>query len=243
MSLAQQYDKWHGQTYEAEPGHADEESPWYRLVLESLNCVEGKRILEIACGRGGFANLLALRGGIVSGADFSGTALQIASRTCGRKHSGHVDFTQADAESLPYADASFDLIVSCETIEHLANPQNSLREMARVCRQNGFLYLTTPNYFNAMGLYYMYARVRGHRATPGADQPFDRVFLFPQIRRMLGRAGWKIKKSDGTIHQFPLRPGHNPISLPALESSRRVRRLFSPLAFHYFVIAQKQASR
>lgn len=239
MSLTTQYDKWHGRVYEAEPGHADEESPWYRLVSESLSNVQGKRILEIACGRGGFAHLLASRRGIVSGADFSGTALQIASRRHACDGSGHLDLTQADAENLPYGDASFDVIVSCETIEHLTNPENSLREMARVCRQNGFLYLTTPNYFNAMGLYYIYARVRGRRATPGADQPFDRVFLFPQVRRMLRRTGWKIKKSDGTVHQFPLWPGHNPVSLAALESSRTLRRLLSPLAFHYFVIAQK----
>lgn len=241
MSLARQYDKWHGQVYEAEPRHADEESPWYRLVLESLSCVDGKRILEIACGRGGFANLLALRGGIVSGADFSGTALQIASHRHGRGKTGHLDFTQADAENLPYADASFDAIVSCETIEHLADPLKSLREMARVCRKNGLLYLTTPNYFNAMGLYYIYARARGRRATSGADQPFDRAFVFPQIRRMLRSAGWKIRKSDGTVHQLPIWPGHNPVALPAFESGK-VRRFLSPLALHYFVLAQKQVS-
>lgn len=241
MSLATQYDEWHGRVYEAEPGHADEESPWYGLVLESLSNVQGKRILEIACGRGGFANLLASRGGMVSGADFSATALEIAAGKRASSRNGHLDLTQADAENLPYAEASFDVVVSCETIEHLADPLKSLREMARVCRENGFLYLTTPNYFNAMGLYYMYARLRGRRATPGEDQPFDRVFLFPQIRRMLRRAGWDIKKSDGTVHQFPLWPGHNPVPLRALES-KKVRRFLSPLALHYFVLAQKQAS-
>jgi ubiquinone/menaquinone biosynthesis C-methylase UbiE len=242
VSLATQYDQWHGRVHEAEPGHSDEESPWYRLVLENLTSVQGKRILEIACGRGGFANLLASRGGIVSGADFSGTALRIAADKHACDRNGHLDLTQADAENLPYAEASFDVVVSCETIEHLANPLNSLREMARVCRNGGLLYLTTPNYCNAMGLYYIYAKIRGRRSTPGADQPFDRVFLFPQIRRMLRRAGWKIKRADGTVHQLPIRPGHNPASLPVLESSRAVRRLLSPLAFQYFVLAQKQPS-
>jgi hypothetical protein len=88
-----------------------------------------------------------------------------------------------------------------------------------------------------MGLYNLYARARDRRATPGADQPFDRVFLFPQIRSLLRNAGWRIIHSDGTVHQFPIRPGHNPIIVESLEANRTVRRMLSPFAFHYFVMA------
>jgi hypothetical protein len=115
-----------------------------------------------------------------------------------------------------------------------------LKEMARVCRTDGLLYLTTPNYFNAMGLYFIYARLRGRRATPGADQPFDRAFLFPQVRHMLGRAGWKVFRTDGTVHQFPIMPGHDPIAVRALESNRILRRILSPFAFHYFLMGRKK---
>ncbi len=54
-------------------------SPWYKLVTEYLPSVRDQRILEIACGRGGFSRLLASRGARMFGADFSSTALQIAS--------------------------------------------------------------------------------------------------------------------------------------------------------------------
>jgi ubiquinone/menaquinone biosynthesis C-methylase UbiE len=242
VSLGKQYDKWHQNAFGSGEDHGDERSPWYQLVLEHLGSVEGKRILEVACGRGGFAHVLAARGALMFGADFSEQALEIAKS---RQISGirtHLELTQADAENLPNANQSFDVVVSCETIEHLPNPTKALREMARVCREDGVLYLTTPNYFNAMGLYYIYARLRGRRATPGSDQPFDRVFLFPQIRRMLRKAGWKIVCSDGTVHQLPILPGHNPIPLPAAESNRSIRRLLSPLAFHYFVTAQKSGA-
>jgi 2-polyprenyl-3-methyl-5-hydroxy-6-metoxy-1,4-benzoquinol methylase len=242
VSLARQYNEWHSRVFEAGPEHSDEGSPWYRLLLEYLLPVQGKRVLEVACGRGGFAKLLASRGAVVSGADFSETALRIAWKRHRREQHGYLDLTQADAEKLPYADGSFDTIISCETIEHLPDPLSALREMARVCRPGGFLYLTTPNYFNAMGLYYVYARLRGRRATPGSDQPFDRVFLFPQIRRMLRRAGWVIVRSDGTVHQFPIKRGHDPVAVPALESSRTIRCILSPIAFHYFVIAEKSSS-
>lgn len=239
MGLGQQYNEWHARVFEAEPEHADEESPWYQLLLEYLPPVKGKRVLEVACGRGGFAQLLANRGAVVSGADFSEVALRIASNKHRRRPQSHLDLTQADAEKLPYGDESFDLIISCETIEHLRDPSGAVAEMARVCRAGGYLCLTTPNYFNAMGLYYVYARLRGRRATPGSDQPFDRVFLFPEVRRMLKRAGWKIVHSDGTVHQLPIVPGRNPLALPALESNRTVRRMLSPMALHYLVVARR----
>ncbi len=242
VSLGKQYDEWHERVFGEGTRHEDEQSPWYRLVLEHLIPVAGKRVLEIACGRGGFARMLALRGALVCGADFSERALQIAQARRNGADGIYLNYTQADAEKLPYCDKSFDVVISCETIEHLPHPTEALREMARVCRTDGLLYLTTPNYFNAMGLYYVYARIRGRHGTPGADQPYDRVFLFPQIRRMLRRAGWRIVRADGTVHQFPIRPGHNPIAVPALESSRVLRRILSPLALHYFVEARKSGA-
>jgi ubiquinone/menaquinone biosynthesis C-methylase UbiE len=241
MSLATEYDRWHEGVYHADPEHAEETAPWYRLVLEYLEDVRGKRVLELACGRGGFSRLLAERGASVCGADFSGAALQVGSRKGATNGSRvvDVDFTQADAQRLPFASEAFDLVVSCETIEHLPDPQAGLREMARVCRRGGLLYLTTPNYVNATGLYYLYARGRKQKATPGGDQPFDRVFLFPQIRRMVRRAGWNIVRTDGTVHQFPVWRGHNPVAVPGMEASRTVRRILSPLALHYFVMARR----
>lgn len=241
MGPATEYDRWHNREIDSDPERADESAPWYRLVLEYLGNLEGKRILEIACGRGGFLRVLAKRGAKVFGTDFSSAALEFASRKAASNGSGGIliDFIQADAQQLPFASEAFDVVVSCETIEHLPNPQAGLNEMARVCRSGGLLYLTTPNYLNAMGLYYVYATLRRRPATPGADQPLDRVFLFPQVRSMVRRAGWEIIGMDGTVHQFPIWPGHSPVAVPILESIRTVRRSLSPVALHCFVMARK----
>ncbi len=241
MTFAAEYNDWHQKVSDASPEGHDAKSPWYKLVSEYLPPVEGRRVLEMACGRGGFSRLLAARGAHMFGADFSSTALQIArgkSSGAEAERGARLQLAQADAQNLPYATSSFDLIISCETIEHLPDPAAALREMARVARPGAKLFLTTPNYFNLMGLYYIYARARNRRATPGADQPFDRVFLFPQIRALLRNAGWRIVRSDGTVHQFPIRPGHDPIILESLEANRALRRILSPFAFHYFVMGE-----
>ena len=62
MTLATEYDKWHTKVFESDPEHADESSPWYQIVLKFLPPVKDKRILEIACGRGGFSRLLGFEG-------------------------------------------------------------------------------------------------------------------------------------------------------------------------------------
>jgi len=242
--LAHEYDAWHQRVFDDNPEHHDEESPWYRLVLEYIGPLEGKRLLEVACGRGGFARLMASRGASVFGADFSAAALRIASgKNAGNGNSaGRVAFAQADAQKLPYASKSFDAVISCETIEHIVDPRAALTEMARVTKPDGCLYLTTPNYFNAMGLYNVYARLRRRKASPGDDQPLDRVFLFPEIRRLIRAAGWRIERADGTVHQLPVMPRHNPVQLPQMEANRTLRRMLAPFAFHYFALCRKETA-
>lgn len=242
MSLATQYDQWHQRVFDSCPEHADESSPWYELVLEHLAAVKNKRVLEIACGRGGFSRTLAARGAIVFGSDFSASALRIAQQKISApgRDGTRVALTQADAHHLPYATASFDMVISCETIEHLVDPRAALAEMARVCKPDGLLYLTTPNYANLTGLYVLYANVRHRKARPNTDQPLDNRYLFFQVRRFLHDAGWRIIYSDGTVHQFPVVPGRDPIRANFFEASRRIRRWLSPLALHYFVVAQKR---
>ena len=54
--------------------------------------------------------------------------------------------TIAAGEPLPYPDGSFDLVVAMDVIEHLPEPLPWLREVVRVTRSGGHLFLTTPNY-------------------------------------------------------------------------------------------------
>jgi SAM-dependent methyltransferase len=241
MSLKSVYDKWHQRIFDAAPEHEDASSPWYLLVREYIGDVAGLRILEVACGRGGFVRQLAKAGARVTGCDFSSAALRAAStKLFAPDNPPFAVLIQGDAQTLPFADNSFDVVVSCETIEHLPQVQAAISEMYRVTRPGGRLFLTTPNYFNFMGLYEIYAHYR-HPARED-DQPFDRRQWFPQVHKWIRHAGWTILRTDGTVHQFPFIPGHNPARWKTLEASRAVRKLLSPFAYTYFVSAAKSES-
>jgi len=241
VDLARAYDDWHQQVFDSAPDHPDQSSPWYQLVLEYLGSVSGMRVLEVSCGRGGFSNFLASKGALVCAVDFAGSALRIAREKANKAgtRNGKVLLSQTDAHYLPFAERAFDLVISCESIEHLVDPQQAVREMARVCRKDGLLYLTTPNYLNLMGTYHVYDLVLKRNRQSPAVQPIDHYWLFPRIRSIVAKAGWEILRSDGTVHQVPF-PGRNPIRIICLERNPAIRRWLSPLAYHYFLIGRKR---
>src|SRR5713226_391175 len=108
MSLQTEYDAWNQRIYDAAPDHDDASSPWYALVREYLGNVSGLRVLEVACGRGGFVRELARAGARVTGCDFSAAALHAAA-TKVFSFNGRPPLAvlvQGDAQRLPFADAS-----------------------------------------------------------------------------------------------------------------------------------------
>jgi SAM-dependent methyltransferase len=74
--------------------------------------------------------------------DISGNLVRYMLRWVGQDH---VVGVEGDAESLPFACRSFDLIILTETLEHLLDPSHALAEIARLLRPEGHLVLTVPN--------------------------------------------------------------------------------------------------
>jgi SAM-dependent methyltransferase len=175
--------------------------------------------------------------------DFSESAIKIAKEKLLRDPAlaDRVTYVQADAQNLPFDDGSFDIVISCETIEHVPDPHAAVREMYRVCRPNGLLYLTTPNYMNLIGLYELYAAARRAKGHSNFAQPLDRHTFFFQTRYLVCAAGWQILHSDGTVHQVPI-PGRNPVTLHFVEKLRWVRRCLHPLALHYLIVGRKRGA-
>jgi ubiquinone/menaquinone biosynthesis C-methylase UbiE len=241
MSLRAEYDTWHTKYHDWNPSHDDTSTPWYVWVAQRMMDVQGLRTLEVACGRGGFVRTLSRNGAFAFGLDFSAAALQIGrQRSLQSQEERHASFVQGDAHSLPFPDDYFDVLISCETIEHLPSPEKALGEFRRVTRPGGTLFLTTPNYLNLMGLYEIYAKFRHPGRVP--DQPYDRFQFFFQTRRLLKQAGWQIQQSDGVVHQLPLFPGRNPVRIRSIDEHELLRKSLRIFAFTYCLIAKKKGA-
>jgi SAM-dependent methyltransferase len=114
---------------------------WHRYAW-AAELVEGRDVLDAACGEGYGSRLLAARARTVTGLDLGEDAVAHARE---RYRSDNLHFDAGDATKLPYADDSFDVVVSFETLEHLAEQETLLREFRRVLRPRGFLVLSSPD--------------------------------------------------------------------------------------------------
>jgi GT2 family glycosyltransferase len=102
----------------------------------------GLRVLDIACGEGYGAELMAQVAESVLGVDVSEEAVRFAERNYRRPN---LSFRQGDGRAIPLPDASVDLVASFETLEHFYEHEAFLAEIRRVLRPGGVLLLSTPD--------------------------------------------------------------------------------------------------
>jgi SAM-dependent methyltransferase len=229
------YESWH-QRLERE---GEIETPWYRLVRARLtpDALRGRRVLEIGCGQGGFA--LWLRDqigpdGWLVAADFAMSAVSRGAARAARVDGRPIHWIVADIQAIPHRSSSFDLVISSETIEHVARPADALRELAGVLRPGGQLILTFPNYLGPLGVYRGYLRLRGRRFTE-VGQPVNRFLLSPAVKRWVRRAGLRLQTIDGVGHYLPF-PGRRPIRIQSLDRWKRCSRW---TGHHAMIVAEK----
>ncbi|QJR14129.1 class I SAM-dependent methyltransferase [Usitatibacter palustris] len=115
---------------------------WHRYHFAS-RWVAGKRVLDMACGEGYGSALLARGAEHVTGADISEQAIAHA-RAAYAKVS-NLEFANASCAKLPWPDASFDVAVTFETIEHIDTQEAFMDELARVLKPDGVLVMSCPN--------------------------------------------------------------------------------------------------
>jgi SAM-dependent methyltransferase len=110
------------------------------LLCEAADVRSGWALLDIGTGPGNTALAAARRGCRVTGVDISEVLLGIAAQRA-RCEGLDIDFLQADAEALPFDDASFDAVTSSFAVMFTPTPERAAEEMSRVCRRGGVMAL------------------------------------------------------------------------------------------------------
>ncbi len=123
-------------------------------------------ILDVATGTGWAARRLAMRGARVTGIDL-GSDLIEAAKADAAAAGLDIEFQVADAEALPFENNSFDAVISTFGVMFVGKPEAAAAELARVCRKDGRLGLTTwPPDGSIAGLFELMKRYMAAPASP-----------------------------------------------------------------------------
>ena len=154
-----------------------EDSHWWfvgrRAILESFlkgivrslrSRIENPKILDVGCGTGANLEMLS-HFGSAEGVDVSDEALEF----CRQKG---LTVQKGLAETLPYADETFDISTALDVIEHLDDDVAGLREMHRVTRSGGYSLIFVPAF---MWLWGVQDDISNHRIRYTKSQIVERI--------------------------------------------------------------------
>lgn len=123
----------------------------FRQIRDQILCLtpqgsrERLRVADIGCGAGTSSRLWAEIGCEVCGIDVNEELISIARSRSG-EFGSRIEYCVGFASRLPWPDASFDVVMLPELLEHVPDWRETLREAARVLDKGGLLYLSTTNY-------------------------------------------------------------------------------------------------
>lgn len=169
-------------------------------AVERLQPRSGQHILDLATGTGWASRIVAERfpGAKVTGADIAEQMLEYA-RASAATLKLDIDYRHADAEKLPFADASFDGVVSTFGVMFAGRPEAAAGELARVVKKGGRVALATwkhdGNLFNMFGVMKKFMPAPPQPAPPS---PFA-WGKAERVTELLG-ADFELEFEEGTNH-------------------------------------------
>ncbi len=136
--------------YEKQSASPEMVEHFHRLRDLLLSAVRGRadacrlRVADIGCGPGAFSAVVARAGCDVEGIDINEALIRIAGERA-QAAGLPIRFHCGSAASLPWPDASFDIVAMPELLEHVPEWQACLAEASRILKSSGVLYLSTTN--------------------------------------------------------------------------------------------------
>jgi glycosyltransferase involved in cell wall biosynthesis/2-polyprenyl-3-methyl-5-hydroxy-6-metoxy-1,4-benzoquinol methylase len=169
-------------------------------------------MVDLGCGGGDCARYLEGHYGSYVGGDLV--------RYENFPRGANIGFREVDLNRAPYAfdDASADLVVSVETIEHVENPRALMREMTRIVRPGGWIVVSTPNQLSLTSKLYLVVRNQFHafQEAPGLYPAHITALVEQDLRRIAAECGLvdvEVRYTDKG--RVPMTGKHWPVQLGA----------------------------
>ena len=206
-----------------------------------LNPQPGERVLDLATGTGWTSRLVAARGARVTGVDIAGDLIA-AARERAQMEGLDIEYRLGDAESLPFAEGEFDVVVSTCGIMFASRPEAAAAAVASVTRRGGRVALTT--WLPDSNLFKMFMVMRPYMAPPPNPAP-PSPFAWGEperVRELLG-ASFDLRFERGTSYYrepsgeaawntFSTSYGPTKSLAAGLDESRRAELRRDFIAFH-----------
>jgi SAM-dependent methyltransferase len=192
-----------------------------RLIERYGGSLAGRRILDLGSGMGGTSVALRLAGAAPLAFEYNQDYCEIV-RMRAARYDLALPVVNGAGERLPFADASFDLAICWDVVEHVQDPERLLAELARVLRPGGRALLTVINRFAFRDPHYhmpllnwlprplaealIERRGRSKRSSDFSDrQKLSEMhyYTIPGFRRLAGRYGFRV----GDIREDRVRRG------------------------------------
>lgn len=209
---------WFDQTYRSKGLDYLREAEFYAIFMHYLGVREGDRLLDVGCGPGLLLSRAVARGARAWGVDLSASAVAMARELAPGAH-----VSASNAQSLPFADGSFDHLTCIGTFEHFLDGAVALAEFRRVLANSGRICIMVPNsrtvkwqlerrlgvhdpdsHERAATLEYWRSVFEGNDFQVEALHR-DEWPRYSRRRRLLGAGRGFVEESVGARHLLPLR--------------------------------------
>ncbi len=203
--------------------------------LEETNLLKpNDRILEIGCGIGSIVSELSGRRYDITGTDISSKAIDY-----GLKKYGDIKLQVQPAEILQFEDHAFDVVLSFDLFEHIAEVDRHISEVHRVLKEDGLYLLQTPNKYSNVIFETLYHKsLKWRRAHPSLHTP-------GQLKRRFSRHGFETQfVKMNPVNEFTLNKLRKKLG-PISEIFKHINFCRLPLALqtNLYVIARKTPNK
>ena len=215
--------------------------PWAPVVVDAAGLQPGERVLDVACGTGVVAREAARQvgvGGCVVGLDNNPGMLTVA-RSVPLPAGPQVEWREADATAMPFADASFDVVLCQLGLQYFPDRRAALGEMRRVLVSGGrVVLLVWQSVEHSPGFAVLAERLERHVGTAAAAimrAPF--VFADPDVVRAavagVGFRNVSVRSATGTVrfqstpHFVRYQVAGSPLSAPVGDATDDARAALS----------------